>query len=109
MRKKFTFELNKLKTATNSMSNNESIIKLFMGMKYFRIKVSKYMKLLPIYKYSGVLLKMVPIEDFETSFQFLNEWAQYFLDVKDKDTKHALASLFVEILVPLAAVKYLIN
>ena len=49
--------------------------------------------------------KMVPIEDFEASFQFLNELAQYFIDVKDKDVKHALAGLFVEILVPVAAVK----
>jgi hypothetical protein len=56
-----------------------------MGMKYFRIK-------------------MVPIEDFEASFQFMNECAQYFVDCKDKDIKHALAGLFVEILLPVAAV-----
>lgn len=56
-----------------------------MGMKFFRVK-------------------MVPIEEFEASFQFLQECAQYFLDVKDKDVKHALAGLFVEILVPVAAV-----
>lgn len=35
---------------------------------------------------------------------FLQECAQYFLEVKDKDIKHALAGLFVEILVPVAAV-----
>jgi hypothetical protein len=57
-------------------------IKLLMGMKYFRIK-------------------MVPIEDFEASFQFLNDCAQYFVDVKDKDIKHTLAGLFVEILIPI--------
>ncbi len=51
-------------------------------MKYFRIK-------------------MVPIEEFEASFQFLNLCAQYFVDVKDKDIKHTLAGLFVEILVPI--------
>jgi hypothetical protein len=36
----------------------------------------------------------------------LQECAQYFLEVKDrdKDIKHALAGLFVEILVPVAAV-----
>lgn len=34
----------------------------------------------------------------------LQECAQYFLDVKDKDIKHALAGLFVEILVPVAGV-----
>lgn len=32
------------------------------------------------------------------------ECAQYFLEVKDKDIKHSLAGLFVEILVPVAAV-----
>ncbi len=32
------------------------------------------------------------------------ECAQYFLEVKDKDIKHAVAGLFVEILVPVAAV-----
>lgn len=37
---------------------------------------------------------------------FLQECAQYFLEVKDKDIKHALAGLFVEILVPVAAVSY---
>jgi len=56
-----------------------------MGMKYFRIK-------------------MVPIEDFEASFQFLNDCAQYFVDVKDKDIKHTLAGLFVEILVPITGI-----
>lgn len=62
-----------------------------MGMKYFRIK-------------------MVPIEDFEVSFQFLNECAQYYIDVKDKDIKHTLAGLFVEILVPiLGSVKNEVN
>lgn len=35
---------------------------------------------------------------------FQQECAQYFLEVKDKDIKHALAGLFVEILVPVAAV-----
>lgn len=35
---------------------------------------------------------------------FLQECAQYFLEVKDKDIKHSLAGLFVEILIPVAAV-----
>jgi hypothetical protein len=47
---------------------------------------------------------MVPIEDFEASFQFLNELAQYFIDIKDIKVKHTLSSLFIEILVPVAAV-----
>ncbi|GAA6065749.1 protein furry homolog-like, partial [Tachysurus ichikawai] len=33
----------------------------------------------------------------------MQECAQYFLEVKDKDIKHALAGLFVEILIPVAA------
>ena len=70
-------------SATTTISpTSANIIKLLMGMKYFRIK-------------------MVPIEDFEASFQFLNDCAQYFLEVKDKDVKYTLAGLFVEILVPI--------
>ena len=46
---------------------------------------------------------MVPIEEFEASFQFLQECATYFLEVKDKDVKHAMAGLLVEILMPVAA------
>lgn len=48
------------------------------------------------------------------SIQYLSatspqECAQYFLEVKDKDIKHALAGLFVEILVPVAAVSLLLQ
>ena len=57
-----------------------------MGMKFFRVK-------------------MAPIEDFEAAMQFLTECAKYFLEVKQRDVKHALAGLFVEILVPVAAVR----
>ncbi|TRY66006.1 hypothetical protein DNTS_003783 [Danionella cerebrum] len=59
-------------------------ISLIMGVKFFRVK-------------------MYPVEEFEASFLFMQECAQYFLEVKDKDIKHALAGLFVEILVPVAA------
>ncbi|KAE8748600.1 furry [Frankliniella occidentalis] len=90
VRKRFMAELKELRSkepSTNpqhSMSTTHSIIALLMGMKFFRVK-------------------MVPIEEFEASFQFMQECAQYFLEVKDKDVKHALAGLFVEILVPVAA------
>ena len=47
---------------------------------------------------------MHPIEEFEASIGFLQECGHYFLEVKDKDIKHALAGLFVEILLPVAAV-----
>lgn len=51
---------------------------------------------------------MVPIEDFEASFQFMQECAQYFLEVKDKDIKRSMAGLFVEILLPMAGVRFII-
>lgn len=36
--------------------------------------------------------------------RFLDELGQYYLDVKHKDIKHAVAGLLVEILLPVAAV-----
>lgn len=77
-------ELKELRSKDPNPHTTQSIISLLMGMKFFRVK-------------------MVPIEEFEASFQFMQECAQYFLEVKDKDIKHALAGLFVEILVPVAA------
>lgn len=49
---------------------------------------------------------MHPIEDFQACIQFLQECGNYFLEVKEKEKeiKHALAGLFVEILLPVAAV-----
>ncbi|KAG1696979.1 Protein furry -like [Nymphon striatum] len=84
VRKKFMAELKELRNKEQNPVTSQSIISLLMGMKFFRVK-------------------MVPIEEFEASFQFMQECAQYFLEVKDKDVKHALAGLFVEILVPVAA------
>lgn len=84
VRKRFMVELKELRAKEPGPHTTQSIISLLMGMKFFRVK-------------------MVPIEEFEASFQFMQECAQYFLEVKDKDVKHALAGLFVEILVPVAA------
>ncbi|XP_041986547.1 protein furry isoform X3 [Aricia agestis] len=84
VKKRFTAELKELKSREPSPHTTQSIISLLMGMKFFRVK-------------------MVPIEEFEASFQFLQECGQYFVEVKDKDIRHALAGLFVEILVPVAA------
>uniref|UniRef100_A0A4W4FXS8 Protein furry homolog n=1 Tax=Electrophorus electricus TaxID=8005 RepID=A0A4W4FXS8_ELEEL len=84
VRKKFISELKELRQKEQSPHVVKSIISLIMGVKFFRIK-------------------MYPVEDFEASFQFMQECAQYFLEVKDKDIKHSLAGLFVEILVPVAA------
>ena len=50
---------------------------------------------------------MHPIEEFEGCVHFLLELGHYFLEVKDRDIKHALAGLFVEILLPVAAVSHL--
>lgn len=47
---------------------------------------------------------MHPIEDFQACIQFLHDLGAHFLEAKDKDVKHALAGLFVEILLPVAAV-----
>lgn len=84
VRKRFMAEFLELRAKELSPITTHNIISLLMGMKFFRIK-------------------MVPIEEFEASFQFMHDCAVYFLDVKDKDIKHALAGLFVEILVPVAA------
>ncbi|KAK8723927.1 hypothetical protein OTU49_011608 [Cherax quadricarinatus] len=84
VRRRFMAELKELRAREASSVTTQSITSLLMGMKFFRVK-------------------MVPIEEFEASFQFMQECAQYFLEVRDKDIKHALAGLFVEILVPVAA------
>uniref|UniRef100_A0A8C5CD52 FRY microtubule binding protein n=1 Tax=Gadus morhua TaxID=8049 RepID=A0A8C5CD52_GADMO len=84
VRKRFMSELKELRQKEQSPYILQSTISLIMGVKFFRIK-------------------MYPVEDFEASFQFMQECAQYFLEVKDKDIKHSLAGLFVEILVPVAA------
>ncbi|BES98592.1 furry homolog (Drosophila) [Nesidiocoris tenuis] len=84
VRNRFLAELKELRGKEPTPHTTQSIISLLMGMKFFRVK-------------------MVPIEEFEASFQFMQECAQYFLEVRDKDIKHALAGLFVEILVPVAA------
>ena len=47
---------------------------------------------------------MTPVQDFEACFQFLVDLANYFVEVRERDIKNSLANLFVEILLPLAAV-----
>ncbi|VVC32584.1 Hypothetical protein CINCED_3A005220 [Cinara cedri] len=85
VRTRFMAELKELRAKEPSPHVIQAIISLLMGMKFFRIK-------------------MVPIEDFEASFQFMQECAHYFLEVKDKDVKHSMAGLFVEILLPMAGI-----
>ncbi|XP_014783664.1 protein furry, partial [Octopus bimaculoides] len=82
--KTFLNELKELKLRDQTPFTAQSVISLLMGLKFFRVK-------------------MHPIEDFEMCVQFLHELGQYFLEVKDRDIKHALAMLLVEILLPVAA------
>lgn len=47
---------------------------------------------------------MHPMEEFQACMQFLTELGHYFLEIKEKEIRHSLAGLFVEILLPVAAV-----
>ena len=49
---------------------------------------------------------MHPMEEFVHCVSFLQELGNFFLDkdYKDKEVRHTLAGLFVEILLPLAGV-----
>ena len=85
VRKRFWTELKELRSKDQNPYTIHSIVSLLMGMKFFRVK-------------------MHPIEEFTLCIQFLQDCGNYFLEVKDKDIKHALAGLFVEILLPVAAV-----
>lgn len=84
VKKHFVNEWKELKLRDQTPYTAQSIISLLNGLKYFRVK-------------------MHPIEDFEACVSFLHELGHYFLDVKDREIKHALASLFVDILLPVAA------
>lgn len=84
VRKTFVNELKELKLRDQTPYTTQSIISLLMGLKFFRVK-------------------MHPIEDFQACLQFLHELGHYFLEVKDRDIRHALSMLFVEILLPVAA------
>ncbi|XP_048243647.1 protein furry-like isoform X3 [Haliotis rufescens] len=84
VRKTFLSELKELKLRDQTPYTAQSIISLLMGLKFFRVK-------------------MHPIEDFEACVSFLQELGHYFVEVKDRDIRHALAGLFVEILLPVAA------
>ncbi|TPP62484.1 Protein furry [Fasciola gigantica] len=85
VRSRFTRHLNELRAKENNPNVKPSIVSLIMGMKFFRVK-------------------MHPIEDFVNCFTFLQELGQYFLEVKEPEIKHVLSDLFVEILLPVAAV-----
>lgn len=85
VRQHFSTRLEHLRAKESSSHTMHSIISLLMGMKFFRVK-------------------MHPIEEFVSYFTFLHELGQYFLEVKEKEIRHAMTCLFVEILLPVAAV-----
>uniref|UniRef100_A0A7E4UWN9 MOR2-PAG1_N domain-containing protein n=1 Tax=Panagrellus redivivus TaxID=6233 RepID=A0A7E4UWN9_PANRE len=70
-------------TTPNAIAN---IISLLMAMKFYRIKTSQ-------------------VSEIEQGVGFLDELASYYLevDLKQKDLKHAIVGLLVEILLPVAA------
>ncbi|KAL3116111.1 hypothetical protein niasHT_007411 [Heterodera trifolii] len=74
------------KDALTSSIALRSIISLLMGTKFFRVQTNQ-------------------VSEFEIGVGFLNELGSYFLevDLKQKDLKHALAGLLVEILLPMTA------
>lgn len=84
VRRRFGSEMIVLRSEPHTEHTSKAIISLIMGMKFYRVK-------------------MYPVEDFELSFQLLHECANYYLEVKDKCIRYALAGLLVEILVPVAA------
>ncbi|ETN77042.1 hypothetical protein NECAME_11326 [Necator americanus] len=64
------------------------MISLLMAMKFVKIKI---------------FLKTNQVDDFELGIKFLDDLGSFLLEVKDKDVKHAVAGLLVEILLPVAA------
>jgi hypothetical protein len=82
VRKKFLAEIKETQTSTIIQKH------LIRGMSFIRVK-------------------MYPIEEVEEWFGFLKECGMIFIDTRDRDVKHSLCTLFVEILVPVAAVRLL--
>lgn len=68
----------------NSTSTTHNIVSLLMAMKFVKIKTNQ-------------------VDDFELGIKFLDDLGSFLLEVKDKDIKHAVAGLLVEILLPVAA------
>lgn len=89
VRRRFASELKGLRSEPQTEHNTKAIISLIKGLKFYRVK-------------------MYPVEAFENSFMLLHECANYYLEVKDKSIKYALAGLLVEILIPVAAVSHFI-
>ncbi|CAI5444119.1 unnamed protein product [Caenorhabditis angaria] len=79
----FMTHINELKKDISQIASHQ-IIALIMAMKFVKIKTNQ-------------------VEDFEIGVKFLDDLASLMLEVKDKDVKHAVMGLLVEILLPVAA------
>ncbi|PIC39377.1 hypothetical protein B9Z55_011085 [Caenorhabditis nigoni] len=73
-----------------SQTAAQQIVALIMSMKFLRINSSQ-------------------VEDFESGLKFLDDLGSFLLEVKDKDVKHAVMGLLVEILLPVAAVGFFLH
>ncbi|XP_067945247.1 protein furry homolog-like [Watersipora subatra] len=85
VKKRFLLEIKELRGKEQNPVVANQIISLIMGLKFFRVK-------------------MHPIEEFEACVQFLHDLGAIFLDTKEREVKHALAGLFVEVMLPMAAI-----
>ncbi|CAB3401270.1 unnamed protein product [Caenorhabditis bovis] len=79
----FMTYINELKKETSQVASHQ-IIALIMAMKFVKIKTNQ-------------------VHDFEVGVKFLDDLASLMLEAKDKDVKHAIMGLLVEILLPVAA------
>jgi hypothetical protein len=95
VRRKFTADLNILRHEKhdNMTVTVQNIINVLMGMQFYRIKTNN-------------------VEDLEMGIGFLHELGSYFLELKDRDympIKHHIAGVLVEILMPVASVRYMFH
>jgi hypothetical protein len=67
-------------------TTSDILLNIIVGLKFIRIK-------------------LYPVDELEESFMFLQECGMLFLEKNlDKEVKYAFAAIFVEILIPVAAV-----
>jgi hypothetical protein len=104
VKNKFLTELKELRSRDQNSVTSRNIVNLLMGMKFFRVKVVAELLLETSCIRSSLHLQMHPMAEFQSSILFLNEIGNYFIEVRDKEVKHALGGLLVEILLPVAAV-----
>lgn len=79
----FMSHILELKKESTVLASHQ-VIALIMAMKFVKIKTNQ-------------------VEAFEMGIKFLDDLGSYLLELKDKDVKHAVTGLLVEILLPVAA------